>query len=99
MTRPLPRSSIPVAELTRWTAEDMQPPLCYVEAAWARLWRGEWALRFPSLFAGVLIVPALGAGQAAVRARSGRAIAAPAAALAALATLCVLAGGECSSLC
>jgi 4-amino-4-deoxy-L-arabinose transferase-like glycosyltransferase len=50
-----------VAELTRWTAEDIQPPLYYyVEAAWTRLQgRGEWALRFPSLFAGVLIVPAL----------------------------------------
>ena len=50
-----------VAELTRWTAEDIQPPLYYyVEAAWTRLGgRGEWALRFPSLFAGVLIVPAM----------------------------------------
>jgi 4-amino-4-deoxy-L-arabinose transferase-like glycosyltransferase len=50
-----------VAELTRWTADDIQPPLYYyVEASWTRLaGRGEWALRFPSLIAGVLIVPAL----------------------------------------
>jgi mannosyltransferase len=50
-----------VAELTRWTADDIQPPLYYyVEAAWTRLQgRGEWALRFPSVVAGVLIVPAL----------------------------------------
>jgi 4-amino-4-deoxy-L-arabinose transferase-like glycosyltransferase len=50
-----------VAELTRWTAEDIQPPLYYyIEAGWTRLGgRGEWALRFPSVFAGVLIVPAL----------------------------------------
>jgi mannosyltransferase len=50
-----------IAELTRWTADDIQPPLYYyVTAAWTRLQgRGEWALRFPSLAAGVLIVPAL----------------------------------------
>jgi mannosyltransferase len=50
-----------VAELTRWTAEDIQPPLFYyVEAVWTRLYgRGEWALRFPSAFAGVLTVPAM----------------------------------------
>jgi uncharacterized membrane protein len=50
-----------VAELTRWTAEDIQPPLYYyVVSAWTRLQgRGEWALRFPSAFAGVLTVPAL----------------------------------------
>jgi 4-amino-4-deoxy-L-arabinose transferase-like glycosyltransferase len=50
-----------VAELTRWTAEDIQPPLYYYAvSAWTRLQgRGEWALRFPSAFAGVLTVPAL----------------------------------------
>jgi mannosyltransferase len=50
-----------MAELTRWTAQDIQPPLYYYAvSAWARLQgRGEWALRFPSVFAGVLTVPAL----------------------------------------
>lgn len=50
-----------VAELTHWTAEDIQPPLYYYAVSvWTRLQgRGEWALRFPSAFAGVLAVPAL----------------------------------------
>jgi mannosyltransferase len=50
-----------VAELTRWTAEDIQPPLYYYAmSAWTRLQgRREWTLRFPSAFAGVLTVPAL----------------------------------------
>src|SRR5512139_1322379 len=51
-----------VAELTRWTAEDIQPPLYYyVVAAWARILGAgrpsEWALRFPSVAFGVLTVP------------------------------------------
>jgi uncharacterized membrane protein len=50
-----------IAELTRWTAEDIQPPLYYyVVAGWTRLTgRSEWALRFPSAFFGVLTVPLL----------------------------------------
>ncbi|RLC78046.1 MAG: hypothetical protein DRI61_10485, partial [Chloroflexi bacterium] len=47
------------AELTRWTAEDIQPPLYYyVLYLWVRgAGRSEFALRFPSLFFGVLMVP------------------------------------------
>ncbi len=50
-----------IAELTRWTADDIQPPLYYYAVAgWTRLaGRGEWALRFPSAFFGVLTVPLL----------------------------------------
>ena len=50
-----------IAELTRWTANDIQPPLYYyLMAGWGRLagW-GEWSLRFPSVFFGVLTVPLL----------------------------------------
>jgi len=45
-----------LAELTRWTADDIQPPLYYyIVAGWTRLaGRGEWALRFPSAFFGTL---------------------------------------------
>jgi len=51
-----------VAELTRWTAEDIQPPLYYyVLAGWTRLMGagqpGEWTLRFPSVAFGLLTVP------------------------------------------
>ncbi len=48
-----------LAELARWTADDIQPPLYYaITAAWVQ-WAGlsEWALRFPSLFFGVLMTP------------------------------------------
>ncbi len=47
-----------IAELTRWTADDIQPPLYYyLVAGWTRLaGRSEWALRFPSAFFGVLTV-------------------------------------------
>ena len=50
-----------IVELTRWTADDIQPPLYYyVAAGWTRLaGQGEWALRFPSVFFGVLTVPLL----------------------------------------
>ena len=44
--------------LTRWTANDIQPPLYYyVVAGWGRLagW-SEWSLRFPSVLFGVLLV-------------------------------------------
>jgi mannosyltransferase len=50
-----------LAELTRWTADDIQPPLYYyVVALWGRVagW-SEWNLRFPSVFFGVLTVPLL----------------------------------------
>lgn len=50
-----------VVELTRWTADDIQPPLYYyVVAGWGRLagWT-EWSLRFPSVFFGLLLVPLL----------------------------------------
>ncbi|MBI3960999.1 MAG: glycosyltransferase family 39 protein, partial [Chloroflexi bacterium] len=49
--------------LARWTADDIQPPLYYaLMAGWGRLagW-GEWSLRFPSVFFGLLIVPLLSA--------------------------------------
>jgi 4-amino-4-deoxy-L-arabinose transferase-like glycosyltransferase len=51
-----------IAELTRWTAEDIQPPLYYYGVSvWTRLMGagqpGEWTLRFPSVAFGVLIVP------------------------------------------
>ncbi|HMN26835.1 MAG TPA: hypothetical protein PKE45_01680, partial [Caldilineaceae bacterium] len=45
----------PLAELTRWTANDIQPPLYYyLVAGWGRLtgW-SEWSLRWPSVFFGV----------------------------------------------
>lgn len=50
-----------IRELTRWTAEDIQPPLFYyVVGGWTRLvGRGEWALRFPSVFFGALTVALL----------------------------------------
>jgi len=50
-----------VAELTRWTADDIQPPLYYyLVAGWTRLaGRGEWALRFPSVFFGTLTIALL----------------------------------------
>ena len=52
-----------LASLTQWTADDIQPPLYYaLLAGWGRLagW-GEWSLRFPSLFFGLLVVPLLAA--------------------------------------
>jgi len=50
-----------IAELTRWTAADIQPPLYYyVVAAWGRAagW-SEWALRFPAAWFATLIAPLL----------------------------------------
>lgn len=52
-----------VAELTRWTAADIQPPLYYyVVSVWGRLagW-GEWALRLPSAWFTTLSVALLAA--------------------------------------
>jgi uncharacterized membrane protein len=48
-----------LAELARWTADDIQPPLYYaITAGWVQLaGLSEWALRFPSLFFGLLMVP------------------------------------------
>ncbi|HSN74646.1 MAG TPA: glycosyltransferase family 39 protein [Anaerolineae bacterium] len=48
-----------LAELARWTADDIQPPLYYaITAGWVHLaGLSEWALRFPSVFFGVLLVP------------------------------------------
>lgn len=45
-----------LAELARWTADDIQPPLYYaITAGWVRLaGASEWALRFPSAWFGVL---------------------------------------------
>jgi 4-amino-4-deoxy-L-arabinose transferase-like glycosyltransferase len=46
------------ATLVRWTAADIQPPLYYlIVGGWGRAagWN-EWALRFPSVLAGVLAV-------------------------------------------
>ncbi len=47
-----------LAELARWTADDIQPPLYYaILAPWTRAaGLSEWALRFPSAFFGVLMV-------------------------------------------
>ncbi len=73
-----------IAELTRWTAHDIQPPLYYyVVASWGRLagW-SEWSLRFPSVFFGTLIVPLLAAVAIALtRRRSAGILAALLAAL------------------
>ena len=54
---------LPAAALTQWTANDIQPPLYYfAAAAWGRVagWT-EFALRFPSLWWGVLTVALLAA--------------------------------------
>ncbi len=48
-----------LAELARWTADDIQPPLYYaITAGWVQVaGLSEWALRFPSVFFGVLLAP------------------------------------------
>ncbi len=50
-----------IPELTRWTADDIQPPLYYyLVSGWTRLeGRGEWALRFPSVCFSLLTVGVL----------------------------------------
>ncbi|MEZ4770494.1 MAG: glycosyltransferase family 39 protein [Caldilineales bacterium] len=47
-----------IAELARWTADDIQPPLYYaVVAAWKEVaGQNEAALRWPSVFFGVLMI-------------------------------------------
>lgn len=50
-----------LADLTAWTARDIQPPLYYyLVAGWGRMagW-SEWSLRFVSAWWGVLLVPLL----------------------------------------
>jgi mannosyltransferase len=82
-----------IRELTRWTADDIQPPLYYYAAAgWLHLaGRGEWALRFPSAFFGTLTVPLMWAVALRLfgRGRSGRVAALAAALLTALSPLYV----------
>jgi len=48
-----------LAEMARWTADDIQPPLYYaIVAGWVQAaGLSEWALRFPSAFFGMLMVP------------------------------------------
>ncbi len=85
-------------ELTRWTANDIQPPLYYyVLSGWTRLaGRGEWVLRFPSAFFGVLGVAAVWALVRRIfgRGPTGALAAALAALLAALSPLYVYYGQE-----
>ncbi len=79
-----------VAELTRWTADDIQPPLYYyIEAGWTRLaGRSEWALRFPSAyFAALLTVTLAGLGRRLFRGSRGHLAGLAAAALAAISPL------------
>ena len=47
-----------LGELAQWTADDIQPPLYYaLVAGWTRLaGTGEWALRFPSVAFGLVMV-------------------------------------------
>ena len=47
-----------LGDLARWTADDIQPPLYYlVVAGWTAVaGTSEWALRFPSVWFGVLMV-------------------------------------------
>ena len=82
-----------IGELTRWTADDIQPPLYYYAVAgWTRLaGRGEWVLRFPSVFFGMLTVPLMWAVALRLfgRGRSGRVAALAAALLTALSPLYV----------
>lgn len=80
-----------LAELTRWTADDIQPPLYYyLLAGWTRMaGHGEWALRFPSVLFGTATVALMWSLAARLfgRDRRGRLTAAIAAGLTALAPL------------
>ncbi len=82
-----------ISELTRWTADDIQPPLFYyVVAGWTRLaGRSEWALRFPAAFFGVLTVVLLWAAARRLfgKAEFGRSVAGYAALLSAVCPLYV----------
>jgi uncharacterized membrane protein len=82
-----------LGELTRWTADDIQPPLYYYAVAgWTRLaGRSEWMLRLPSAFFGTLTVPLLWALARRLfgRDRTGRIAAMAAALLAAFSPLYV----------
>ncbi len=80
--------------LTRWTANDIQPPLYYYSVAgWGRIagW-SEWALRYPSAVFGVLAIPLL--AVLALRLARLRAAALLAALLAAVHPLLVYYGQE-----
>ena len=80
--------------MTRWTANDIQPPLYYyIVAGWGRIagWN-EWALRYPSTIFGVLAIPLL--AVLALRLARLRAAALLAALLAALHPLLVYYGQE-----
>ncbi|MBC7223368.1 MAG: glycosyltransferase family 39 protein, partial [Anaerolineae bacterium] len=54
-------TTLSLPDLTAWTADDIQPPLYYYAVwLWVRLaGTGEFALRFPSVLAGMLAVPCL----------------------------------------
>ena len=81
-----------IPELTRWTADDIQPPLYYYAVAgWTRLaGRAEWALRFPSVCFGTLTVSMIWAlGRRLFGNRVGKAGALAAALLAAISPLYV----------
>ncbi len=81
-----------IAELTRWTADDIQPPLYYyVVAGWTRVaGNREWALRFPSVFCSTLTVVLIwGLARRLYGGRSGRVAGLAAALLAALSPLYV----------
>jgi mannosyltransferase len=92
VTADLARRSL--GDLTRWTANDIQPPLYYyIVAGWGRLagW-SEWSLRLPSAWFGVLGVPLL--ALAARHLTGSRTVAGLAALLMALHPLLVYYGQE-----
>ncbi|MFN8465777.1 MAG: glycosyltransferase family 39 protein [Caldilineaceae bacterium] len=83
-----------VVDLTRWTANDIQPPLYYyIVGGWGRIagW-SEWALRYPSAAFGVLAIALL--AVLALRLAQLRAAALLAALLAAVHPLLVYYGQE-----
>lgn len=69
-----------LAELTRWTANDIQPPLYYyLLSGWTRIaGSSEWALRFPSVAFGLLTVALLWSAAARIFRLRGRTALAPA---------------------
>ncbi len=87
-----------LAELTRWTANDIQPPLYYyVLSGWTRAaGRSEWALRFPSTAFGVLGVALMWVLGRRIFGRGARGVTAGfvAAALAAISPLYLYYGQE-----
>ena len=87
-----------LAELTRWTANDIQPPLYYyVLSGWTRLvGNSEWSLRFPSVVFGLLGVALLWALASRIfgRGTAGTTAAGLAALLAAISPLYLYYGQE-----